>query len=70
VTRLEGARWFAGMARPGPADVWRVRVDGLWLRSDPSCSGGLDDEWMISSRPIARHDIELVERGVPPRSDD
>jgi hypothetical protein len=49
---LESARWFAGMPRPGPADIWRVQVDGLWLEGDPGASGGGDDDWMISPEPI------------------
>jgi hypothetical protein len=64
---LESARWFAQMARPGPADIWRVRVDGLWLEGDPGASGGADDGWMIAGEPIPAADLELHERDVPSR---
>jgi hypothetical protein len=61
---LESARWFAQMARPGPADIWRVRVDGLWLEGDPGASGGGDDDWMIAAGPIPAEDVALLERDV------
>jgi len=59
---LESARWFAQMARPGPADIWRVRADGLWLEGDPAASGGGDDAWMIAPEPIPARDVALYER--------
>jgi len=65
---LESARWFASMPRPGPADIWRVRVDGLWLESDPNASGGADDAWMIAAQPISAEDVALCQRDVGPRS--
>jgi hypothetical protein len=61
---VEAARWFAEMARPGPADIWRVRVDGLWLEGDPDASGGGDDGWMIATEPIGPENIALYERDV------
>lgn len=65
---LESARWFARMPRSEPADIWRVRVDGLWLESDPNASGGADDTWMIAGRPIPAEDVALHERDVGARS--
>jgi hypothetical protein len=67
---LEGAQWFAAMPGAGPADIWRVRVDGLWLEGDPGASGGADDGWMIAARPIPPEDLTLHERDVAPRSFD
>jgi hypothetical protein len=61
---LESARWFAMMAGPRRADIWRVDVDGLWLEGDPSASGGMDDGWMISAVPIPAAAIKLLERDV------
>ena len=61
-----GARWFAGMHGPGPADIWRVRVNGLWLEGDPLASGGGDDAWMISPEPIPADRVTLCERDVEP----
>jgi hypothetical protein len=65
---LESARWFAGMPRPGPADIWRVQVDGLWLEGDPGASGGGDDDWMISPEPIPPEQLTLHERDIGPRT--
>jgi hypothetical protein len=66
-SELESARWFASMSGAGPADIWRVRVDGLWLESDPNSSSGLDDLWMIAAAPIPPEDVVLHEADVAPR---
>lgn len=58
------------MPGPGPADIWRVRVDGLWLEGDPGAGGGADDGWMIAAQPIPPEHLKLYERDVPPRSFD
>jgi hypothetical protein len=63
-SELESARWFAQMARPGRADIWRVRVDSLWLEGDPGASGSGDDDWMIAIEPIPAEDVALLERDV------
>lgn len=53
---------------PGePADIWSVRVDGLWLVSDPNDSGGLGDDWMVARQPIPAGALRLDERDVAPR---
>lgn len=54
---LESAEWFARMPGPRRADIWSVRVDGLWLVGDPGAGGG-DDYWMISLAPIGPDRIE------------
>jgi hypothetical protein len=51
---LGDAGWFAAMVHGEPADIWRVRVDGLWLVSDPGASGGLDEHWMITTDPLPK----------------
>jgi hypothetical protein len=61
---LESARWFAGMVRGEPADIWRVVVEGRWLVSDSSASGGLDDEWVIATEAIPADALELAEGGL------
>ena len=61
---IEDARWFAEMVRGEPADVWKVRVDGLWLISDPNASGGLDNHWAIATDPIDAARLQLVERDL------
>jgi hypothetical protein len=61
---IEDARWFAAMPRSERVDIWRVRVDGLWLISDPSSSGGLDNHWAIATEPIGANRLELVERDL------
>jgi hypothetical protein len=50
----ESAEFFAQMGRRHgrEVDVWAVVLDGQWLISDPSSSGGLDDGWMICPDPI------------------
>jgi len=58
------------MARSERADVWRVRVDGLWLESDPGASGGADDSWMIAPCVIPPEAVMLCERDVPVDEDD
>src|SRR5213592_980680 len=64
---LESAQWFAVMSGRGlgAADIWRVRVDGLWLEGDPNGGGG-DDDWMICPTPIPPERIELFEADVHP----
>ena len=64
---LESAQWFAVMSGRGlgAADIWRVRVDGLWLEGDPNGGGG-DDDWMICPAPIPPERIELFEADVHP----
>jgi hypothetical protein len=66
-SELESARWFGSMSGAGPADIWCVRVDGLWLESDPSASGGFDDGWMIAAGPIPPEDVVLQEADLAPR---
>jgi hypothetical protein len=51
------------------ADIWHVRVDGLWLISDPG-TGGLDDDWMIATEPIPPASLDLVERDLMRRARD
>jgi hypothetical protein len=51
----------------GPADVWRVRVDGIWLEGAPDASGGGDDGWMIAPVAIAPEDVELVATDIRAR---
>jgi hypothetical protein len=67
---LESARWFAGMPLWGPSDIWRVRVDGLWLEGDPSAGGGAGDTWMISPEPIPAEHVTLCERDIESRWSD
>jgi hypothetical protein len=52
------------MTRGEPADIWSVRVDGVWLISDPSSSGGLDDHWVIATAPLPPAAVRLVERDL------
>jgi hypothetical protein len=65
----ESARWFADMVHGETADIWHVRVDGLWLISDPG-TGGLDDDWMIATEPIPPASLDLVERDLMRRARD
>jgi hypothetical protein len=67
-SHLESARWFARMPGAGLADIWCVRVDGIWLEGDPAASGGGDEDWMISPQPIPPYRVTLCERGVTPRA--
>jgi hypothetical protein len=52
------------MVRGEPADIWRVVVEGRWLVSDSSSSGGLDDEWVIATEAIPADALELIERDL------
>jgi hypothetical protein len=61
---LDSARWFATMPGQARADIWRVRVDGIWLEGDPGASGGGDDDWMIAPEPIPPTQLSLHEREV------
>jgi hypothetical protein len=58
---VESAEWFAqiGRRRGREVDIWAVALDGQWLISDPSSSGGLDDAWMICLDPIPAPALEL-----------
>jgi hypothetical protein len=57
-----------GVREPGPADIWRVQVDGLWLEGDPAASGGGDYDWLISPEPLPAERVALYERDVGPRT--
>jgi hypothetical protein len=61
---LESAQWFATMPGPATSDIWRVRVDGIWLEGDPGASDGGDDCWMIAPEPIPAENLSLHEREV------
>jgi len=66
---LEGARFFAAMRAPGHADIWAVRVDGVWLAGAPDDDGGGGSDWVIAPTPFPRDRIRLVrpEAGGAPR---
>jgi hypothetical protein len=61
---LEDAHWFTGMTRGEPADIWSVRVDGVWLIGDPGAGGGIDDNWAIATEPLPPGALRLVERDL------
>jgi hypothetical protein len=48
-----------GQRRGRDVDIWAVALNGQWLISDPSSSGGLDDSWMICLDPIPARCLEL-----------
>ncbi len=58
---MESAEFFVqmGRRRGREVDVWAVALDGEWLISDPSASGGLDDGWMICLDPIPAGRLEF-----------
>ena len=60
-SNLHDARWFATMPRRERVDIWRVRVDGHWMESDPGASGGAADAWMIAPCPIPSEAVTLCE---------
>jgi hypothetical protein len=64
---IESAALFVqmGRRRGREVDVWAVALDGQWLVSDPSSSGGLDDDWMICPDPIPAQALELRVPGQP-----
>lgn len=64
---MESAEWFAGMSRARTADIWSVRVDGIWLEGAPDADGGGGDDWMIAPEPIGPDRVELIEADIPPR---
>ncbi len=63
----EAVSLFVDILACVPTDVWRVRVDGLWLEGDPGSSGGADTYWAIARQPIPASDLVLVERDVMPQ---
>jgi hypothetical protein len=58
---IESAGFFVqmGRRRGREVDIWAAALDGQWLISDPSSSGGLDDNWMICLEPIPAPALEL-----------
>jgi len=54
-----------GRQRGREVDLWAVALNGQWLISDPSASGGLDDGWMISLDPISANALDLRVPGQP-----
>ena len=45
--------FFTGMSRL-PADIWAVRVDGLWVESGP-------DGWIILPEPVPPERLRLLQ---------
>lgn len=66
---LESADFFVqmGKRRGRGADIWAAALRGQWLISDPSASGGLDDNWMICLKPIPARALALRSPGQPSR---
>jgi hypothetical protein len=62
---LQSAQWFATMPRYDLTDIWAARVDDVWLETDPSASGGGDQDWMICPQPIASARVELIKGDIP-----
>jgi hypothetical protein len=62
---MESAEWFGRMGRHRgrETDLWAVALDGEWLISDPSHSGGLDDGMMICRTPIPATRLKLLRAG-------
>lgn len=59
---VESAKWFAemGQRRGRNVDIWAVALNGQSVISDPSSSGGLDDDWMICLNPIPAEALDLA----------
>lgn len=64
---IESAEFFVrmGQRRGRDVDVWAAALDGQWLISDPSSSGGLDDGWMVCLDPIPARALDLRLAGQP-----
>jgi hypothetical protein len=49
----DDAGFFTGMSRL-PADLWAVRIDGLWVETGP-------DGWMILPEPVPPERLRLLQ---------
>jgi hypothetical protein len=56
------AAWFRSFVQE-ETDVWAVDVRGLWLVSDPACSGGFDQAWAIVPGRIGPERLALAVAG-------